>query len=76
MHITKNPYTDYEKNFLRDPCVRSLSFVKTRFLAKAPITQATILCSHTRYLSLVMKYSPSCLHVFAVADAEVHVATP
>lgn len=28
----KNPYTDYEKNFLKHPCVQSLSFVKTGLL--------------------------------------------
>lgn len=34
---SKNPYTNYEENVLKDPCVQSPSFVKTVFLQKALI---------------------------------------
>lgn len=45
----KNLYTNYEKTFLKDLCVQSLSFVKTRFLQKALITQAAIWCFHKKH---------------------------
>lgn len=62
------------KKLPKDPCIQSLSLWNQISLEDSHYTGYYFMLSYK--LFHVLKQSPSCLHVFAVADPEVHAATP